>query len=94
MAGAALTYAFTTKASRQGLGVPGLGDGVSVAQGFGVEFIFSFMLVFFVFSIVDDKKKIDPFGMALGIGLVVVVAHVAAVSIITMTTLHHMQLKC
>ena len=64
------------------LGVTALADGVEPAQGFGLELLFTFSLVFFVFSITDPKKKIDPFGVALGIGINIWVAHVCLVGTI------------
>ena len=59
------------------------------AQGFGLELLFTFSLVFFVFSITDPKKKIDPFGVALGIGINIWVAHVCLVGGICLSFTFH-----
>lgn len=71
------------------LGVTALHDEVKPAQGFGLEFLFTFSLVFFVFSITDPKKKIDPFGVALGIGINIWVAHVCLVGSIYLSFTFH-----
>ena len=62
------------------LGVTAIADGVSVGQGFALELLFTFMLVFFVVSITDPKKNPEPYGTTLGIGLIIVVSHVCIVS--------------
>lgn len=87
--GAALTYAFTPTDLREGLGcnklrehpgkTPGEMSKISVGQGFGLELFFTFMLVFFVFSITDPKKKTEPYGTTLGIGIIILVAHVCII---------------
>ena len=62
------------------LGVTAIANGVSVGQGFALELLFTFMLVFFVVSITDPKKNPEPYGTTLGIGLLIVVSHVCIVS--------------
>ena len=80
--GSALTYACTPKIIRENLGVTMVNTkaGVDAAQGFGLELLFTFLLVFFVFSITDEKKKVEPYGTTLGIGIVILVCHVCLVS--------------
>lgn len=63
------------------MGVTAINSSVGLAQGFGVEFMFTFVLVFLIFSITDSKKNTEPYGMSLGIGLVIVVCVLGAVSI-------------
>ncbi|XP_057293299.1 aquaporin AQPAe.a-like [Hydractinia symbiolongicarpus] len=77
--GAALTYGLTPKGRRESLGVTGLNKEISPGQGFGLEFLFTFLLVFFVFSITDAKKKVEPYGTTLGIGIVITVCHVCLI---------------
>lgn len=79
--GTALTYACTPKAQRDTnfLGVTNLGPGVKPEQGFGLELLFSFILVFFVLSITDPIKKMENFGTCLGIGVVIWVCHVCLI---------------
>lgn len=81
--GSALTYAFTPTALRGSLGCNELrehaGIKISAGQGFGLELFFTFMLVFFVFSITDPKKKTEPYGTTLGIGIIILVAHVCII---------------
>jgi len=77
--GAALTYGCTPKANRATLGVTAPAPGVSAGQGFVMELLFTFILVFFVFSITDPKKKTEPYGTTLGIGVVIWVCHVCLI---------------
>ena len=78
--GAAIVYGCTNDDNRDMLGVTAIADGVSVGQGFALELLFTFMLVFFVVSITDPKKNPEPYGTTLGIGLIIVVSHVCIVS--------------
>jgi len=77
--GSALTYACTPESARESLGVNKIAPGVAVEQGFGMELMFTFILVFFVFSITDPKKNTEPYGTTLGIGVVIWVCHVCLV---------------
>jgi len=77
--GSALTYACTPKKYRDNLGVTAPGPEVTAGQGFGLELLFTFLLVFTVFSITDPKKKVEPYGTTLGIGVVIWVAHVCLI---------------
>lgn len=77
--GSALTYACTPKAHRDNLGVTALHKDVAVEQGFGLELLFTFILVFFVFSITDSKKNTEPYGTTLGIGVCIWVCHVCLI---------------
>jgi len=77
--GSALTYACTPESNREALGVTAVRKGLAVEQGFGLELLFTFVLVFFVFSITDAKKKTEPYGTTLGIGIVILVCHVCLI---------------
>jgi len=77
--GAALTYACTPASKRATLGVTALGPGVGAGEGFVLELLFTFVLVFTVFSITDAKKKVEPYGTTLGIGVVILVCHVCLI---------------
>ena len=60
------------------LGAHGLGEGVSVGMGFGIEVIFTFLLSFVVFATAMDKR--GPGVMApVAIGITVAVVHLVAV---------------
>jgi len=75
--GSLLAYGLTPKHSRDisNLGAVGLGTGVTPLQGFGLELMFTFVLVFFVLSITDSHKKVDTYGTVLAIGVCIVVCH-------------------
>jgi len=79
--GTALTYACTPKAARDmnNLGVTALGPNVKPEQGFGLELLFTFILVFFVLAITDPIKKMENFGICLGIGICIWVCHVCLI---------------
>lgn len=77
--GAALTYACTPSTKRDMLGVTKLGTDVGAGEGFLLELLFTFILVFTVFSITDAKKKVEPYGTTLGIGIVILVCHVCLI---------------
>lgn len=77
--GSALTYACTPAKFREGLGVNMISPNIAVEQGFGMEVLFTFLLVFFVFSITDPKKNTEPYGTTLGIGVVIWVCHVCLI---------------
>ena len=62
------------------LGQTNLGSDVTPGQGFGVEFVVTFVLVFTVFSSVDGKRTDLNGSTPLTIGLSVAVCHLAAVS--------------
>lgn len=83
--GAALTSATVPYEIRKAvnLGCTLLAPGVKPEQGFALELLFTFSLVFFVFSITDPKKggKIDGYGVTLGIGINILVAHVCLIPI-------------
>lgn len=73
------TYACTPELRRESLGATTLTPGLEPEQGFGMELLFTFILVFFVFSITDSKKNTEPYGTTLGIGVVIWVCHVCLV---------------
>jgi len=79
--GSALTYACTPLAQRlqNNLGVTEPGAGVLTGQAFGLELLFTFVLVFFVFSITDPIKKVEAYGVCLGIGVCILVCHVCLI---------------
>jgi len=75
--GSSIAYGLTPKHSRDvsNLGAVGLGKDVTPAQGFGLELMFTLVLVFFVLSITDSHKKVDTYGTVLAIGVCIVVCH-------------------
>jgi len=81
IAGSAIAYGLAPgKTTREGLGSVALGKGLggeamTPAQGFGAELMFTFILVFFVLSITDDKKTVDTYGTVLGIGVCITTIH-------------------
>jgi len=77
--GSALTKACTPENQRGSLGATTVTPGVAVEQGFGMELLFTFILVFFVFSITDPAKNTEPYGTTLGIGVVIWVCHVCLI---------------
>jgi len=79
IAGAAVTKGCVPDAYQGNLGATLLGKGVAPEQGFALEFLFTFMLVFFVLSITDEKKQQEPYGTTLGIGIIIWVAHVCLI---------------
>jgi len=79
VAGSGIIYACTPESARGGFGVTSLGKDVTPGQGFALELLFTFFLVFFVLSITDDKKNTEPYGTTLGIGVMILVAHVCLI---------------
>ncbi|XP_057293301.1 aquaporin AQPAe.a-like [Hydractinia symbiolongicarpus] len=79
VAGSALTYGLMSVELEQKIGVTRVNKDITSGQAFGLELLFTFLLVFFVFSITDEKKKVEPYGITLGIGIVVTVAHFALI---------------
>jgi len=77
--GAAVTKGCTSSVQVKNLGATFLATSVKQEQGFALEFLFTFMLVFFVLSITDEKKQQEPYGTTLGIGIYIVVAHVCLI---------------
>jgi len=75
--GSAFTYGLTPDVKK--LGATTLSEGVTSAQGFGLELLFTLILVFFVFSITDPAKKVGPAGACLGIGVAIWVCHVCLI---------------
>ena len=70
----------TTEDIRTSFAVPKIEKSLSIAQGFSAELLFTFILVFVIFSLIDEKKNLDMPGCALGIGFTVFVTHLAGVS--------------
>lgn len=81
IAGSAIAYGLTPVAQQNAgkIGTVALGTGVTEAQGFGLELMFTFVLVFFVLSITDPKKKTETYGTVLGIGVCIWVIHLLLV---------------
>lgn len=81
IAGSAITYGCTPSriVEVNKLGVNGLLNGVKVGHGFALEMLFTFILVFFVFSVTDPKKNVEPYGTTLGIGIAIWVSHVCLI---------------
>ena len=79
--GTALTYACSTPAARlaNNLGQTKLAYGLAAEQGFGLELLFTFILVFHVFAITDPINKTEKYGTCLGIGIVILVCHVCLI---------------
>ncbi|XP_070575147.1 aquaporin-4-like isoform X1 [Ptychodera flava] len=79
IAGAGLIYAVTPVGSRGDLGVTSLGPGVSIGQGFAVECLITFVLLFTVFATIDPHRKDIQGSAALAIGLAVVTTNLFAI---------------
>jgi len=81
--GGALLKALVPEESRGkgGLGSTQLGEGVSVAQGFGIEFVISFVLVMVVFgAAADENNAANVKGSPpLAIGLSITACHLFAI---------------
>jgi len=81
--GGALLKALVPEESRGkgGLGSTQLGEGVSAAQGFGIEFVISFVLVMVVFgAAADENNAANVKGSApLAIGLSITACHLFAI---------------
>lgn len=78
--GAAILFGLTPTAARGGLGVNGMSGDVTEAQGFGVEVMITFVLVFTVLASIDEKRTDLKGSAPLTIGLAVAVGHLVAVS--------------
>jgi aquaporin-4 len=79
LAGAAALHGLTPESLHGQFGVTSVNPMLSKEQGFGVEFVITFVLVLTVFSCCDDKRT-DLNGSApLTIGLAVAVCHLFAI---------------
>ena len=82
--GAAITYGCTEEAylgiGKFKLSQNGLAN-VEAEAAFGLELLFTFFVVFFVLSVTDPKKRIEPYAKSLGYGIAVWVCHVWLVSV-------------
>lgn len=56
-------------------------NGVSPAQGFGVELLITFQFIWTVFATTDDERTDVKGSRALAIGLSIAIGHMLAVSI-------------
>lgn len=80
IAGAGILYGVTGNKNVTTLGVNVVSSKITAAQGFGVELMITFVLVFVVLAATDDKRT-DLGGSApLSIGLAVAAGHLFAVS--------------
>ena len=80
IAGAGILYGVTPMAGSDGLGVNGLQGSVTAGQGFGVEFMITFVLVLTVMASTDTNRTDLKGSAPLTIGLAVVLGHLLAVS--------------
>lgn len=79
MVGAGILYGLTPMSTQGSLGVNALKGEVTDAQGFGVELMITFVLVFTVLASIDSDRN-DLNGSApLTIGLAVVAGHLVAI---------------
>ncbi|XP_006816957.1 aquaporin-4-like [Saccoglossus kowalevskii] len=79
VAGAGLIYGVTPAGVRGGLGATSLGTGVAVEQGFAIEYLITFELVFTVFATIDPNRKDLQGSASLAIGIAVVIGHLFAI---------------
>ncbi|XP_013391176.1 aquaporin-5 [Lingula anatina] len=79
IAGAAILMGLTPTEYRASLGTTQLTQGVSVGQGFGIEFMATFVLVFTVFATCDSNRNDLSGSGPLAIGLSVAMCHLWAV---------------
>jgi len=77
--GTSIVYACTPKDVRGSFAVNSLGAQVTPWQGLVLEAIFTFLLVFMVISITDPSKNVEAYGTTLGIGVVILVAHLCII---------------
>lgn len=75
--GSAFTYGLISASGTLGATIPA--SGVSEAQGFGLELLFTLILVLYVFSITDGAKTVDTGVTAIGVGVCILVAHVCLI---------------
>ena len=80
IAGAALLLGVTPSEFQGNLGSTLVNENLTPAQGFGVEFLITFVLVFTVFASVDSKRDDLGGSVPLTIGLSVTLCHLTAVS--------------
>ncbi|KAG0710491.1 Aquaporin AQPcic [Chionoecetes opilio] len=79
MAGSGILKGLRPQAKQDNLGMTKLGEGVSEAQGFGVEVMITFILVLTVFGVCDERRN-DAKGCGpLAIGLSVTACHMGAI---------------
>ena len=77
--GAALLRAVTPSALHGTLGSPAPAAHLSAGQGFGVEFLITFIFVFVIFSAVDSQRR-DSAPATVVIGFALLACHLWAVS--------------
>ena len=77
--GAAILYGLTPDAKRGGLGVTALGKDVSPGQGFGIELMLTFLLLFTIFAVTDKGRGMSGYQPPLAIGFCILVCHLVGV---------------
>lgn len=79
IAGAAILKSVTPLEYRATLGMSEVSDKISPVQGFGVEFLITFILLFTVFGVCDDFRGDLKGSAPLAIGLAVATCHLFAI---------------
>jgi glycerol uptake facilitator-like aquaporin len=69
----------TASSLHDSLGVTAINKDLNVGQGFGVEVIFSFVLVFVIVATTDSNRS-DAGMASIAIGLTIALLHLAGVS--------------
>ena len=80
ISGAAILLGLTPGELRGSLGLTTLNGAVTVEQGFGIEFLITFVLVLTVFACCDGKRTDNNGSAPLTIGFSVTLCHLFAVS--------------
>ena len=80
IAGAAILRALEPSGLNSNLGTPALATGISVLQGFFIEFILVFVLVLVVFASCDERRVDVGGSVPLQIGVAIGMCHLWAVS--------------
>ncbi|XP_006816956.1 aquaporin-4-like [Saccoglossus kowalevskii] len=81
IAGAGLIYAVTPAGVRGGLGTTSLGAGVTAEQGFAIEYMITFVLLFTLCATIDPKRTDLQGSGPLAVGLSVVIGVLFAVGV-------------
>ncbi|CAN9506357.1 unnamed protein product [Ophioblennius macclurei] len=79
VAGAGMLYLITPHAMRGSLGVTMINSNMTLGQGFFVEMLITFQLVFTVFATCDQRRTDMKGSASLAIGIAVVIGHLIAI---------------